>query len=93
MSILEKTPETFHCCECQESGEYDDLQHAYENGWYGNDCVYYCIEHAEAAIEEEDKAWGDSKVKEPTFTPTVSGIEFYQYHVQRTGVVPYRRGL
>lgn len=49
----------FHCCKCQESGEYDDLQHAYENGWYCNDDAYYCSEHAGDAIEKEDKSWDD----------------------------------
>lgn len=22
------------CCECQNTGEYDNLQHAYEHGWF-----------------------------------------------------------
>lgn len=86
MSDMENTPEMFHCCKCQESGEYDDLQHAYENGWYCNDDAYYCSEHAGAAIEEEDKAWDDAKVKKSKFIPTVSGMEFYQYQMWQRGV-------
>lgn len=57
MSFLEKNHEKYYCCECGECGEYNNLQHAYENGWYQNDCLSYCSNHALAAMEKEDKSW------------------------------------
>jgi hypothetical protein len=38
------------CCECQNTGEYDNLQHAYEHGWFVHEGDY-CSDHAPAAID------------------------------------------
>lgn len=39
------------CCECQNNGEYVNLQHAYEHGWFEHEDASYCSEHASAAID------------------------------------------
>lgn len=41
-----------HCCECQNSGEYVNLQRAYEHGWFEHEDASYCSDHALAAIEK-----------------------------------------
>jgi len=53
---------TVQCCMCEAQGEYEDLDDAYCHGWYGNDCLYYCSEHAQAGIDEEDQRW-ESRMK------------------------------
>ena len=44
--------------------------------------MFHCCD---SAVEREDKSRDDAKVKEPTFTPTVSGVEFYQYQMWQRG--------
>ena len=50
----EECDESVQCCMCQQRGNYIDLDHAYENGWFRSDYVDYCPEHAQIAIDNED---------------------------------------
>ena len=46
-----------YCCNgenCDNEGEFEDLQEAYDNGWYQNDEANYCGECAEEEIEKVD---------------------------------------
>ena len=46
-----------YCCNgenCDNEGEFEDLQEAYDNGWYQNDDANYCGECAEEEIEKVD---------------------------------------
>ena len=46
-----------YCCNgenCDNEGEFEDLQDAYDNGWYQNDEANYCGECAEEEIEKVD---------------------------------------
>ena len=46
-----------YCCNgenCENTGEFEDLQDAYDNGWYQNDEANYCGECAEEEIEKVD---------------------------------------
>ena len=46
-----------YCCngsDCDNEGEFEDLQEAYDNGWYQNDEANYCGECAEEEIEKVD---------------------------------------
>ena len=46
-----------YCCNgenCDNEGEFEDLQQAYDNGWYQNDEANYCGECAEEEIEKVD---------------------------------------
>ena len=54
----DKNSEVEHyCCngeECENTGEFEDLQDAYNNGWFQNDEANYCGECAEGEIEKVD---------------------------------------
>ena len=54
----DKNSEVEHyCCngeECENTGEFEDLQDAYDNGWFQNDEANYCGECAEGEIEKVD---------------------------------------
>ena len=46
-----------YCCNgenCENTGEFEDLQEAYDNGWYQNDEANYCGDCAEEEIEKVD---------------------------------------
>ena len=46
-----------YCCNgenCDNEGEFEDLQEAYDNGWYQNDEANYCGDCAEEEIEKVD---------------------------------------
>ena len=46
-----------YCCNgenCDNEGEFQDLQEAYDNGWYQNDEANYCGDCAEEEIEKVD---------------------------------------
>ncbi len=46
-----------YCCngeKCENTGEFEDLQEAYDNGWYQNDDANYCGDCAEEEIEKLD---------------------------------------
>ena len=46
-----------YCCNgenCNNEGEFEDLQEAYDNGWYQNDEANYCGDCAEEEIEKVD---------------------------------------
>ena len=46
-----------YCCNgenCDNTGEFEDLQEAYDNGWYQNDEANYCGDCAEEEIEKVD---------------------------------------
>ena len=46
-----------YCCNgenCENTGEFQDLQEAYDNGWYQNDEANYCSDHAEGEVEKVD---------------------------------------
>lgn len=46
-----------YCCNgenCENTGEFEDLQEAYDSGWYQNDEANYCGECAEEEIEKVD---------------------------------------
>lgn len=46
-----------YCCNgenCDNEGEFEDLQEAYDNGWYQNDEANYCGECAEEEIVKVD---------------------------------------
>ena len=46
-----------YCCNeenCEKTGEFEDLQEAYDNGWYQNDEANYCSDHAEGEVEKVD---------------------------------------
>ena len=46
-----------YCCNaenCEKTEEFEDLQEAYDNGWYQNDDENYCSDHAEEEIEKVD---------------------------------------
>lgn len=60
--IPDLDPITVQCCMCEAQAEFEDLDQAYCNGWYGNDCLHYCSEHAQAGIDEEDERW-ESRMK------------------------------
>ena len=38
------------CCMCTQDGVYEDLQDAYDHGWFQLECCDYCPEHAEKGI-------------------------------------------
>ena len=51
------------CCECGKVADFLDMDDAYCNGWYANDCVYYCADHADEAIRIEDTIYEALKDK------------------------------
>lgn len=42
------------CCMCTQYGVYEDLQQAYDCGWFQLECCDYCPEHAEQGILQAD---------------------------------------
>ena len=42
------------CCMCTQDGVYEDIQDAYDHGWFQHECCEYCPEHAEQGIVQAD---------------------------------------
>jgi len=42
------------CCMCTQDGVYEDLQQAYDCGWFQHEFCDYCPEHAEQGILQAD---------------------------------------
>ena len=56
-----------YCCNgsnCENTGEFEDLQEAYDNGWYQNDEANYCGECAEEEIEKVDNEANNETMSE-----------------------------
>ena len=59
-----------YCCNgenCDNEGEFEDLQQAYDNGWYQNDEANYCGECAEEEIEKVDNEANNEISKKDVF--------------------------
>ena len=59
-----------YCCNgenCDNEGEFEDLQEAYDNGWYQNDEANYCGECAEEEIEKVDNEANNEISKKDVF--------------------------
>ena len=56
-----------YCCngeKCENTGEFEDLQEAYDNGWYQNDEANYCGDCAEEEIEKVDNEVNNEAMSE-----------------------------
>lgn len=56
-----------YCCNgenCDNEGEFEDLQEAYDNGWYQNDEANYCGDCAEEEIEKVDNEANNEAMSE-----------------------------
>ena len=56
-----------YCCngeKCENTGEFEDLQEAYDNGWYQNDEANYCGDCAEEEIEKVDNEANNETMSE-----------------------------
>ena len=45
------------CACCDEEDDFEDLQDAYDNGWFQSEDGDFCPEHAAKGIEDEDNRW------------------------------------
>ena len=59
-----------YCCNgenCDNEGKFEDLQAAYDNGWYQNDEANYCGDCAEEEIEKVDNEANNEISKKDVF--------------------------
>lgn len=62
-----------YCCngeKCENTGEFEDLQEAYDNGWYQNDEANYCGDCAEEEIEKVDNEANNEAMSEKDILET-----------------------
>lgn len=63
-SGYESDSEEYECCVCNSLGYFNNLQEAYDNGWFEFDYAHYCSDHASDAIDVCDNWYNRGKCRE-----------------------------